>query len=113
MQRFLYYFKCEGLSKQKSINRRSDEVVLLWQKVAVTSGYSCYKYKGFEIRSSQELTRSGMSIAQRKLGVTKSSNEQANAVKIYMAKLESLFDIAKQGHKIAGSFREKKNTSKK
>ena len=28
MQRFLYHFKCDKLSKQKSINRTCDEVVL-------------------------------------------------------------------------------------
>ena len=81
MQRFLYYFKCEILSKQKSINRTSDEVVLLWQNVAEgsTPGYSCVQRK--------------LSIVQRKLGVR--GDEQTNASKIYMAKLESLFDIAK------------------
>ena len=44
MQRFLYYFKCDKLSKQKSINRTSDEVALLWQKIAESStpGYTCY-----------------------------------------------------------------------
>ena len=44
MQRFLYYFKCENLSNQKSINRTFDEVVLLWKKVAEgsTGGYTCY-----------------------------------------------------------------------
>ena len=43
-QEFLYYFKCEKLSKQKSINRTSDEVVFPWQKVAQgsTPGYTCY-----------------------------------------------------------------------
>ena len=31
MQQFVYYFTCEQLNKQKSINRTCDEVVLLWK----------------------------------------------------------------------------------
>ena len=44
MQRFLHHFKYEKLSKQKSINRTCDEVILLRKKVAngSTPGYTCY-----------------------------------------------------------------------
>ena len=44
MQRFLYHFKCDKSSKQKSITRTCDKVVLLWEKVAEgsTPGYTCY-----------------------------------------------------------------------
>ena len=44
MQRFLYYSKRKKLSKQKSLNRTSDEVVFPWERVAQSStpGYTCY-----------------------------------------------------------------------
>ena len=43
VKRFLIQFKCERLSKQKSVNRTCDEVVLLQKKVVdgSTTKYTC------------------------------------------------------------------------
>ena len=86
MQRFLYYFKCERLSKQKLGNRTSDEAVLLWQKVAEgsTPGYSCYKnLNTIKSRINTLLGKQRTTLAWGK----RIYDKQTNASKIYMAKL--------------------------
>ena len=94
MQRFLYHFKCDKLSKQKSINRTCDEVVLLWQKVAEgsTPGYTCYLSVNSiktRINTLWEEYRTTQAWGKR------SSEEQSKASKNFKEKLESLFDIAR------------------
>ena len=94
MQRFLYHFKCDKLSKQKSINRNCDEVILLRQKVAEgsTPGYTCYlSVNSIKTRINtlwQEYRRT-------QAWGKRSSEEQSKASKNFKEKLESLFDIAK------------------
>ena len=93
MLRFLYHFKCDKLSKQKSINRTCDEVVLLWQKVAEgsTPGYTCY----LNVNSIRPKSiRFGKNTGQRKLRGKRSSEEHSKASKNFKEKLESIFDIA-------------------
>ena len=94
MQRFLYHFKCDKLSKQKSINRTCDEVVLLWQKVAdgSTPGYTCYLSVNSiktRINTLWEEYRTTQAWGKR------SSEEQSKTSKNFKEKLKSLFDIAK------------------
>ena len=93
MLRFLYHFKCDKLSKQKSINRTCDEVVLLWQKVAEgsTPGYTCYLNVNSiktKINTLWEEYRTTQAWEKR------SSEEHAKASKNFKEKLESIFDIA-------------------
>ena len=90
----LNHFKCDKLSKQKSINRTCDEVVLWWQKVAEgsTPGYTCHPSVNSiktRINTLWEEYRSTQAWGKR------SSEEQSKASKTFKEKLESLFDIAK------------------
>ena len=94
MQRFLYHFKCDKLSKQKSINRTCDEVVILWQKVAEcsTPGYTCYLSVNSiktRINTLWEEYKTTQAWGKR------SFEEQSKASKNFKENLESLFDIAK------------------
>ena len=87
MLRFLLYFKCEKLSKQKSINRTCDEVVLRWKKVAEdsTTGYTIQS----KLSKLWENYRTIQACGKR------SSDEKNKTSDEYRQKLKSLFDIAK------------------
>ena len=94
IKRFLYHFKCDKLSKQKSINRTCDEVVLLRQKVAEgsTPGYTCYLSVNSiqtKINTLWEEYRTTQAWGER------SSEKQSTASENFKEKLASLFDIAK------------------
>ena len=97
MQRFLHYFKYEKLSKQKSINRTCDEVILLWKKVADGSTPDCICYMTLHTVKAKmtqlwEEYRATQAWGERCLD--KQTNASAYAAQ-YKEKLNTLFDIAK------------------